>query len=196
MSWVCLWSFPGSWDVVMSWLGLCSWSMVISWVCGHLWVFMSSGSSCLLGFHVFWVFMSSGSSSPGSASSCLGWVCGHLLGLRSLSGSWSVVCPGGFCGHVRSVVIFWVCDNFLDRGLWSCLGWVCVHVLCLSSVMKCVHFFNVLIFTIKNEILVRFTERFHANRSVATTSASILIIIPYVPSSSKIQELVKSAIFQ
>ena len=118
MSWVCLWSFPGSWYVVMSWLGLCSWSMVISWVCGHLWVFMSSGSSCLLGFHVFWVFMSSGSSSPGSASSCLGWVCGHLLGLRSLSGSWSVVCPGGFCGHVRSVVIFWVCDHFLDRGLW------------------------------------------------------------------------------
>ena len=134
MSWVCLWSFPGSWYVVMSWLGLCSWSMVISWVCGHLWVFMSSGSSCLLGFHVFWVFMSSGSSSPGSASSCLGWVCGHLLGLRSLSGSWSVVCPGGFCGHVRSVVIFWVCDHFLDRGLWSCPGWVCVHVLCRHRV--------------------------------------------------------------
>ena len=63
-----------------------------------------------------------------------GWVCDHLLRLRSLSGSWSVVCPGGFCGHVRSVVIFWVCDHFLDRGLWSCPGWVCVHVLCRQRV--------------------------------------------------------------
>ena len=77
--------------------------------------------------------MSSGSSSSGSASSCLGWVCGHLLGLRSLSGSWSVVCPGGFCGHVRSVVIFWVGDHFLDRGLWSCHESICGHLLGLWS---------------------------------------------------------------
>ena len=63
-----------------------------------------------------------------------GWVCDHLLRLRSLSGSWSVVCPGGFCGHVRSLIIFWVRDHFLDRGLWSCPGWVCVHVLCRHRV--------------------------------------------------------------
>ena len=155
----CLWSFPGSWSVVISWV--CG----HFWVCGHLlgllvfWVFKSSGSSCLLGLPVFWVFMSSG-------FSCLlghhllalhvfwvfiSWVCIFMswVGLWSSSGSvviiWIVVCGhglGGFCGHVRSLVIFWVCDHFLDRGLWSCLGWVCVHVLCLSSVMKYVHFRN------------------------------------------------------
>ena len=71
---------------------------------------------------------------PGGLWSCPGWVCGHLLGLRSLSGSWSVVmswevlwsCPG-------SVVISWVCVHFLDRGLWSCPGWVCGHLLGLWS---------------------------------------------------------------
>ena len=163
-------------------------------VCGHflprgLWSspgsVVISGSSCLLGLHLLGLHLH-----VLGGSVVIFWVCGHYLD----RGLWS--CPGGFCGHVRSVVIFWVCDNFLDRGLWSCLGWVCVHVLCLSSVMKCVHFFNVLIFTIKNEILVRFTERFHANRSVATTSSSILNIISYVPLSSKMQELVKSLIFQ
>ena len=145
ISWVCLWSSAGpvviscllvcghvpGVSVVVSWIVVCghvlAGSVVISGVCGHflprgLWSspgsVVISGSSCPLGLHVFWVFMSSGSSTSGSASSCLGWVCGHLLGLRSLSGSWSVVCPVGFCGHVRSVVIFWVCDHFLDRGLW------------------------------------------------------------------------------
>ena len=129
-----LWSFPGSWSVFMSWVGLWSplGSVVISYlvVCGHLWGLWSflglwsySGSSCLLELHVFWVFMSSG-------FSCL---LGHLLclHLHVLGGSvvifwvcghyldrglWS--CLGGFCSHVRSVVIFWVCDHFLDRGLW------------------------------------------------------------------------------
>ena len=53
----------------------------------------------------------------GGLWSCPGWVCGHLLGLRSLSGSWSLVMSWGFCGHL------------LDRGLWSCPGWVFGHLL-------------------------------------------------------------------
>ena len=42
----------------------------------------------------------------GGLWSCLECVCGHLLGLRSLSGSWSVVMSWGFlwscpvCGHL------------------------------------------------------------------------------------------------
>ena len=61
--------------------------------------------------------------------------CGHLLGGSVLilwvcnhfldRGLWS--CPGW------SVVIFWVCGHSLDRGLWSCPGWVCGHLLCLWS---------------------------------------------------------------
>ena len=96
---------------------------------------------------------------PGGLWSCPGWVCGHLLGLRSLSGSWSLVMSWGFCGHLLglwsspgswaavmswmglwsslgSVVISCVCGHFLALGLWSCLGsvvisWlvVCGHVL-------------------------------------------------------------------
>ena len=45
-------------------------------------------------------------------------------------------------------------------------------------------------------ILARFTARFHANRSVATTSSSIFNIIPYVSVSSKMHEIMKSFIFQ
>ena len=128
ISWVCLWSSAG--PVVISCLLVCGHvlgvSVVVSWivVCGHvlvgsvlvvyghllglwsslglhvLWVFMSSGFSCLLGLHVFWVFVS--------------WVCIFMswVGLRSSSGSaliiWIVVCSmsWGFlwscpvCGHL------------------------------------------------------------------------------------------------
>ena len=63
---------------------------------------------------------------PGGLWSCPGWVCGHLLGLRSLSGSWSLVMSWGFCGHLLglwsspgswAVVISWVCGHL--RSLWS-----------------------------------------------------------------------------
>ena len=71
--WVCghllgLWSFPDSWFVVMSWLGLwsspksviISW-LVMSWVCGHVLGLWSCPGSVV----IFAVVMS--------------WVCGHLL---------------------------------------------------------------------------------------------------------------------
>ena len=126
--WVCghLWvlrSFPGSWSVVMSWVS------GHFWVSGHLlglhvfWVFISSGSSCLLGFHLLGLHLH-----VLGGSVVIFWVCGHYLD----RGLWS--CPGGFFGHVRSVVIFWVGDHFLPPGLWSCPGWVCVHVLCLCLI--------------------------------------------------------------
>ena len=115
-------------SVVVSWIVVCGHvlagsvtslgSVVISYlvVCGHLLGLWSS-----LGLHVFWVFIF--------------WVCifmswGHLLGLRSLSGLWSVVCPG------VSVVM---------SGLWSSSGsviisWIvgCGHVLGGSVLMSCV----------------------------------------------------------
>ena len=65
---------------------------------------------------------------PGGLWSCPGWVCGHLLGLRSLSGSWSLVMSWGFCGHLLglwsspgswAVVMSWM-------GLWSSLGSVVI----------------------------------------------------------------------
>ena len=54
--------------------------------------------------------------------------------------SWLVV-----FGHFLdgSLVIFWVCNHFLGRGLWSCPGWVCGHFLRLwfiSWIVGCGHF--------------------------------------------------------
>ena len=62
--------------------------------------------------------------------SCPGGFFGHVLGLWSSPGSVFISWIVG-CGHVLdgSVVIFWVCGHFLDRGLWSCPEWVCDHVL-------------------------------------------------------------------
>ena len=65
--------------------------------------------------------------------------CGHVLGLWSFLGSWAVImpwvglwsCPGSVviswvvvCGHVlgESVVIFWVCGNFLAHGAFHSVG--------------------------------------------------------------------------
>ena len=122
MSWVCghllgLCSFPGSWAVVMSWMGLwsCPGSVIISWlvVCGHI-----LGGSVV----IFWRrnhFLGRRLwSCPGSV--VIFWVCGHFLD----GGLWS--CPG-------SVVITLVCGNFLARGLWSYPGWICHHFLNLWS---------------------------------------------------------------
>ena len=71
-----------------------------------------------------------------SGSVVISWLvgCGHVLSLWSSSGlvviSWLVV-----CGHVLggSVVIFWVCGRFLDRGLLLCPALVCGHLLGLWS---------------------------------------------------------------
>ena len=62
--------------------------------------------------------------------------CGHLLGGSVLILWW--ICGNFLDRGLRScpgwsVVIFWVCGHFLARGLWSCPGWVCGHLLCLWS---------------------------------------------------------------
>ena len=76
----------------------------------------------------------------GGLWSCPGWVCGHLLGLRSLSRSWSVVTSSGFCGHVMglwsslgSVVVSWIvgCGHVLDA--FVVISWVCGPLLSLCS---------------------------------------------------------------
>ena len=118
-------SFPGSWSVVMSWVGLWSsaGSVIISWLvgCGHI-----PGSGSVI---ISWIVVC-GHVLGGSV--VIFWVCGHFLD----RGLWS--CPG-------SVVITWACGHFLARGLWSCPGWVCRHLLGLWSfsgswavVMSCV----------------------------------------------------------
>ena len=162
MSLVGLWSSSGS--VVISWLVGCGhvlslWSssglVVISWlvVCGQV-----LGESVPLSVVIFWGC----GSFPGSWAVVMSWV-----DLWSSAGSvvisWLVS-----CGHLLggSVLILWVCNHFLDRGLWSCPGWsvvifwVCGHSLDRGLNMRTVNLTRVRI-PIEDTIVKTIITMFH-----------------------------------